>query len=243
MSYRTGPKIVTDGLVLCLDAADRNSYPGSGTTIYNLAPYTYNGSFISTSANTSWNSNGYWQVNDFGGLAFGVSEISTDPSKFLYNISGELTYEIWHYPTLIQAQKRLMSTDRSDYHCLIWYDGFSGNGVNISSLEWAYDGKFLYSSGWSTNQWYHIVGTGSRANSRMRIYRNGQQVASTSVSARNPLGPGSTRPFAVNKNVEATVDTQYGGTGYTSIVRIYGKELSADEVNNNFEATKGRFGL
>jgi len=30
MNY--GPKTVTNGLVLCLDAADKNSYPGSGTT-------------------------------------------------------------------------------------------------------------------------------------------------------------------------------------------------------------------
>ena len=36
MAYNTGPKIVTDGLVLCLDAADRNSYPGSGNTWYDL---------------------------------------------------------------------------------------------------------------------------------------------------------------------------------------------------------------
>lgn len=175
MSYANGPKIVTDSLTLCIDAANAKSYPGTGSTVYNLAPYTYNGSFISTSANTSWNSNGYWQV--------------------------------------------------SDYHCLMWYDGYSGNGTNISTLEWAYDGKFIYSGGWSTNNWYHIVGTGSRANSRMRVYRNGTLVASSSVTARNPLGPGSVRPFAVNKNVEDSVDTQYGSTGYTSIVRIYGKEL------------------
>lgn len=243
MSYANGPKIVTDSLTLCLDAANTKSYPGTGSTVYNLAPYTYNGSFISTSTNTSWNSNGYWQVNDYGGLSFGVSQISTDPSKYLYGVSGELTYEIWHYPTLIQGQKRLMSTDRSDYHAILWWDGYSGNGTNISTLEWAYDGKFMYSSGWSTNNWYHIVCTGSRANSRMRVYRNGALVASSSVTARNPLGPGSTRPFAVNKNVEASVDTQYGSTGYTSIVRIYGKELSGDEVRQNYNATKGRFGL
>ena len=37
MAYRNGPKIVTDGLVLCLDAAIGKSYPGSGNTWYDLS--------------------------------------------------------------------------------------------------------------------------------------------------------------------------------------------------------------
>ena len=37
MAQEYGPKIVTDGLVLSLDAADKNSYPGSGTTWYDLS--------------------------------------------------------------------------------------------------------------------------------------------------------------------------------------------------------------
>jgi hypothetical protein len=37
MSYANGPRIVTDGLVCCLDAANRKSYPGSGTTWYDLS--------------------------------------------------------------------------------------------------------------------------------------------------------------------------------------------------------------
>ena len=37
MSFHHSPKIVTDGLVLCLDAADKNSYPGSGTTWTDLS--------------------------------------------------------------------------------------------------------------------------------------------------------------------------------------------------------------
>ena len=32
MAYNNGPRIVTNGLVFSVDAADRNSYPGSGTT-------------------------------------------------------------------------------------------------------------------------------------------------------------------------------------------------------------------
>ena len=37
MSYKFGPSIVTDGLVFYVDAANENSYPGSGTTWTDLA--------------------------------------------------------------------------------------------------------------------------------------------------------------------------------------------------------------
>jgi len=53
-----GPRIVTDGLVLCLDAADRNSFPGSGTTWKDLNN-SYNANLVnskSSSANISSNS-------------------------------------------------------------------------------------------------------------------------------------------------------------------------------------------
>ena len=43
MAVHGGPDIVTDGLKVCLDAADLNSYPGSGTTWYDLSGNGYNG--------------------------------------------------------------------------------------------------------------------------------------------------------------------------------------------------------
>ncbi len=48
MAYNTGPKIVTDGLVLCLDAADRNSYPGTGTTVTDLSGNSNNGTLYNS---------------------------------------------------------------------------------------------------------------------------------------------------------------------------------------------------
>ena len=46
MGLRHSPKIVTDGLVLCLDAANVKSYPGSGDTWYDLSGNGYDGTLI-----------------------------------------------------------------------------------------------------------------------------------------------------------------------------------------------------
>ena len=43
MAFSRGPSIVTDGLVLALDAANHKSYPGSGTTWYDLSGNGNNG--------------------------------------------------------------------------------------------------------------------------------------------------------------------------------------------------------
>ena len=42
MANQYGPRIVTDNLVLCLDASDKNSYSGSGPTWYDLSGNNYN---------------------------------------------------------------------------------------------------------------------------------------------------------------------------------------------------------
>lgn len=56
MSFHHSPKIVTDGLSLYYDAGNTKSYPGTGSTVYNLADKTKNG----TITGATWNSQGYW---------------------------------------------------------------------------------------------------------------------------------------------------------------------------------------
>ena len=57
MSTKYSPKIVTDGLVLCLDAANSKSYPGSGTSWNDL----------SRNNNTGTLTNGPTYTSSFGG--------------------------------------------------------------------------------------------------------------------------------------------------------------------------------
>ena len=55
MAIRGGPDIIEDGLVLHLDAADRNSYAGSGSTIYDLVDSTTNGTLTNSPTFSSAN--------------------------------------------------------------------------------------------------------------------------------------------------------------------------------------------
>ena len=70
MAGSTGPKTVTDGLVLSLDAANKKSYPGSGTTWYDLSGNGFN--FTLDGSGITWNSSGYFSLADGGATYNGV---------------------------------------------------------------------------------------------------------------------------------------------------------------------------
>jgi hypothetical protein len=61
MAVSAGPKIVEDGLILYLDAANERSYPGSGTTIYDLV-----NNYNSTMYGVTHNTNGYFSFAGTG---------------------------------------------------------------------------------------------------------------------------------------------------------------------------------
>ena len=250
MSIGYGPRIVTDKLVFCVDVADINSYPGIGTDLYDLSGNGYNG----TMSDVTITSDGHMSFNGQtpgSAVAFPESNISKDPSLYLGDSSGRFTYECWvnkqgenHNPA---STARIMSTDASDYNTIVWYGSSNSNHPN--KLNFYYDGnvqtatELRSSSTLSTNTWYHIVCTcdASLTTGNIKIYINGEEDASKNFTNDSDFGKGTSRAFAIGSNTENTVQYNNGLNGYIDICRIYGKPLSADEVKQNYNATKSRF--
>ena len=242
MGLAYGGAIVRDGLVLALDAADRNSYPGSGTTVFDLSGDGYNGTLV----------NGMTFDTEAGGCFVGdgtndnITYAATAESKG--TLTNSITYECWVKRTGTSADTlpRLMSTDASDYCTL--YLGSSGAGdlrwiINIGGSS----RLITYDSGLVLNEWTHVVGTaeydGSSTFSQI-LYVNGTSVASTiNGSATGNWGDGTSRAFAIFANVEATVQNNNCLNGKLGPARVYNKFLTASEVLQNYNATKTRFGL
>ena len=83
MAISRGPKIVTNGLVLALDAADKNSYVGSGTTWKDLSGNSFNGTL--TNGPTFSNTNG-------GAIVFdGTNDYVNVLDNSTLDISGDKT--------------------------------------------------------------------------------------------------------------------------------------------------------
>ena len=91
----------------------------------------------------------------------------------------------------------------------------------------------VYGTGINLNQWYHIAATDDGAT--VRLYINGVQVTS-----------GSSGP-SVNYAGQPIIGQFGGGNAVTNgsipYVRIFDRALSASEIQQNFNAIKGRYGL
>ena len=85
--------MIQDGLVLALDAADRNSYPGSGTTWFDVSG---NGKHFTLDASgITWNSAGYFTLADGGASYAGSTSISTTSTLVFWIRSTDLQSLFW----------------------------------------------------------------------------------------------------------------------------------------------------
>ncbi len=243
MAFRYSPNIVTDGLVLALDAANKKSYPGSGATVTDL----------SRRGNTGTLANGMALVTDsVAGLCFD-SDGTNDNIQFAESAdtkgtdNNAITYECWvkREGTSADATPRLMSTDASDYNAL--FIASNGNGTLTWRINIGNSSKDrTYSSGLTLNEWTHVVGTAEYNGSSsytQALYINGQSVSSITAAASGTWGDGTSRVFAIFANVEATHQNNNCLNGKVALANVYNKALSSQEILQNYNALKSRFGL
>ena len=226
MSFNYSPKIVTDGLVLCLDAANTKSYV-SGSTIWND---------LSRSQLTSTLINGpTFNTGSLGSITFdGVDEYTTIPSNTAFNsVSSGFSLGCWVNIAATQpcVDSQIIGTLFAEYTGYgILYD-FPARSrfnfyINLSN-------RVSSTTNLIPNIWYHVmcVWTGTLA----IIYVNGR----FDIQASNTTSPSSSTPYLVG----AYLPTTRNFAGRISQVLSYNRALTAQEVLQNYNATKTRFGL
>jgi len=258
-------KIVTNGLILCLDAANPNSYPGSGTTWYDLSSGNNNAKLVSGSIVNSVdnkfypqfksNNLGYFECTGSGtGAGMPYIEIAHDP---IFNFGKQsFTIEYWfkkyntniNYSSVYGITKWTGQGDGGEWLLNVG-DGTDSTGDNYFIS--VYDGSNLYRSYVADNTiqlntWYQLVGI--RDGAYLKTYLNGQLKANLS-----PLDIGGTIPFTANTTIPSTTNkiriNRSNSSFYTSVqssiasAKIYNRALSDQEVLQNFNALKTRFGL
>ncbi len=235
MSFSNGPTVVTNGLVLALDAGDRNSYVSGSTTWTDLVG----------SKNGTLTNGPTFNSGSGGSIVFdGADDYVATASNIGISGASPRTVECWIY------------VDSSSNKSIL---GYGGNeiGVLFDTLVW-YTGQYLtaighyYGGGYDTiptlpsrntinlNQWNHVVHMydGTTAS----LYTNGvfSNSKEFSISAGNQLN-------TTNSTFRVGTGQYTGGYTYTTgkiaSSRFYNRTLSASEVLQNYNATKGRFGL
>ena len=235
MAQEYGPKIVTDGLVLCLDAADKNSYPGSGTTWTDLSPSGNDGTLSTAVIGTVSSS---LNVMAFDGTD---DSITLADSSTLDFGTGDFSYTAW-----FKWERGSASDDSVGF--IGKHDGSEGWYLRPTvGNNWYMvidDGTAVelavVMTGWDDDGWHHIAGVWDR-DTTFRAYFDGAATTTTDITGADGSGINNASVLDIG-GVTGGIATDYW-PGSIPNVQIYNKALSAAEVSQNFNAQRSRFGV
>jgi hypothetical protein len=244
MAFAYSPKIVTDGLVFAVDAANKKSYPGSGTTWTDLAG-SNNGTL--TNGPTFDSGNG-------GNIVFDGTNDRTD-INYTPESQSAITICSWFKTTrttrqvLIGAYSGYDSTNSNGFSIdlnrgssiseqdSVFYFARIGTGQLNSQFSYATNTS-LSNGSWHFIAVTHDLPTGVVT---INVDNTNYSVTDTKSSSAGPWGSFEFNPKIGANNSQGTINNFVDGQ--VASVSIYNKVLTADEVTQNYNALKGRFGL
>jgi len=227
MGIAYNPSIVSNNLVLCLDAGNTKSYPGSGTTWTDLSGNGLNAS--GTAANIS--STGAISGSSWSTSSTNILDTDTHSIFFMLKMNSSGTYPEGY----TGGWEKIFSYNApgSDRSPGVW------RYPSERRIHWRYDpgntGIDFYSNSAGTpfalNTWYH-VGVTKNASSAL-AYVNGTNVTSAGVSSPKTSGSAS---IIINEYYTNPLNN-------VNCVMVYNRVLTASEIQQNFNAVRGRFGI
>jgi len=230
MAVYAGPDIVENGLLLHLDAANRRSYPGTGTAANDLSNIGNNGTLVNGVSYSNTNSGIF--IFDGTNDTINCGAVSQIGSS-LTSLSVEVVVRPTVAATKIIAENGTLFTTDTFYLAQENNSNFSFSTYGPSGQDMVF-ANFTY----SINTWYHLIGVW-KSGIRNKLYSNSINVTSPNTGGIiNSVQNGNTNLFIGSRN-----SSQFFFSGDIALVRIYNIELSADQVNQNFNAIRGRFGL
>jgi hypothetical protein len=235
MSAYGNPELVTDGLILYLDAGNANSYPGSGTTWTDISGNGNTGTLVNGPTFNSANG---------GSIVFdGINDYVTIPYSSTLNTPSGATYEFW------------LKNDGTKTACFL-NRGTADTGTNGDNPRiYHYNTNKLYID------WNTLAGSDRYAdnvtynelafNNLVFIFSPAQPfvVYANSVALSVTMsGSASSDATLLNNNNPIILGGALWGAvpyyaGKIASVKLYNRALSSAEITQNFNALRGRYGL
>ncbi len=210
------PSIVRDGLVLHLDAANVKSYPGTGTTWSDLSGNGNNGVITGSVSYSTL----------FGGVLNTPGTTGNYINITLNLVSVDHTVMIASKYVNSSQNGRVLSGLSNN-----WLLGHHGSGNTRGDY---------YANGWvysptttGGDVWGIYTGTGNIFTDTWELYDNAVLKASSNAGSQ---GPNSLTIGRYGGNTEYS-------NAYVGVLMCYNRVLSANEIQQNYNAMKGRYGL
>jgi hypothetical protein len=214
--------LFTNGLALHLDASDPSSYSGTGTNWVDLVNNT-NKAVLTAGATYQNLYGGLMEFNGSGAYA----EMQTTLSA-----TDNLTIEAWIYPRQVTNQQVIVAMDGSTA-------GMAHLILNGNQLQFDLSGESVKTADFTfkTNRWYHVAVTFAKGARTVDFYVNGKWKNTDNYT--NPASVPNSKylfgGYASNSN--------YFFNGYMAGARLFNQSLNANQISNNFNNAKVKFGL
>jgi hypothetical protein len=225
MAFNYSPKIITNGLVFYLDAANINSYVSGSTKWNDLSRERNNGTLTNGPTFNSLNG---------GRIVFdGIDDYveSTNLTNLSYN-----TWNAWIYPT--SFTDHAFHTVVAKAYASAWWFGLNNNDGRVQL--WAGGAAVASTGAVVLNAWSHIAAAWDGTN--VYFYINGV-LDSTISRVGTPVSNNATVKIGADFSMGTSGVLDYRFTGRIAQVSIYNRVLPTIEIQQNYNATKTRFGL
>lgn len=234
MAMHYNPTIVRDELVLHLDAANPKSYPGSGSTWSDLSGLGNNGTLLNGAAYTTANG---------GAMTFdGVNDYALAPASFP---QSNMTISFWMF-----LDNTISWTTRFDVLSTDIASGASGRCILYRETETILSYYMLFPSlvpravqiananTLFTGKWKNVAMTSftSGGSTTMSVYIDGALSGSLNVPEA-ATATNSSVYLMLNQNM------LYPTKGRISTISVYNRALTSVEIQQNFNAIRGRYSV
>jgi hypothetical protein len=230
----TGSPVVDSSLQLWYDAGQSTSYPGSGSTWTDLSGKNNTGTLVDSPAYSS---------ADGGSIVFNGTSNQVTTTTFFTN-PATFSVGVW-FKTSVASGKKLIGFQATQTGSSSSYDRMIYMGTDGKLYFGVYDGNTNTAVSpltYNNNVWHYALATYGGEGSTMRLYVDGQSVATaTALNAENYNGYWRIGAF----NVTAWPGGASSGyfSGNISIAQVYSRSLNSTEVLQNFNAVRGRYNI
>lgn len=221
MAFNYSPKITTDGLIFYLDVANNRSYVSGSTSWYSLT------SDISASLSNNITSS----IENCGTLQFTTVSSASISHNTICNLSTDFTIDAW-YKTLNDSPSIFYSNREEVPGTGFIICRAGGLGKSWKLTKYNIDDIYIGTVPEDTN-WHNVVVVYS-GSGYVYLYLDGE-FQDSSAAASNPIYP--TTRYYIGRSEYSNL------SGSIGMMKIYNKSLSDNEIRQNYNALKNRFGL
>jgi hypothetical protein len=220
MACNSGPDIIEDGLVLCLDAGNKKSYPGTGTTWTDRSANGYSGTLLNGSTFSSDNRGSIVFDGANDRVNIGASATDLVDNGYAFSICAFVKPNFSNEQRMIfgnaNSSRFYIETLQNVFHWGI--GGFQNSSTSQASYQ--------------ANRWYNYCVTYD-GNSIARGYLDG--VLSDVTQNVTSVVYGGTNLYV------GVWQSNLYWKGSIANISVYNRALTADEIRRNYEATVGRY--